>query len=66
MLTVIKCENCEYFRTKEGDKCETCVKESNFKYQMEYNGIKAESIFNQIQATMFNNKGNNNKSISIH
>lgn len=36
------------------------IKESNFKYQMEYNGIKAESIFNQIQATMFNNQGNNN------
>ncbi len=36
------------------------IKESNLKYQMEYNGIKAESIFNQIQATMFNNQGNNN------
>lgn len=51
MLTVIKCENCEYFRTKEGDKCETCVKESNFKfdilpYYTSFSPEMGEYIFN--------------------
>ena len=34
MLTVIKCENCEYLRTGEKEKCETCVNESNFKFDI--------------------------------